>query len=436
MKRRGKLLIVLWFAIAVIAAWQFSNIGDLLWPENCVLKLICFNGSFDRNYLTDIVDEFQKIHPGIKVKLVRVPYNEYKTQLKNHFKGKVVPDIIYVSNLGEFNCGNLLTPLDDYVNADTQFPIKDFYPSVIEHFTTLKNLYAVPINIRILGFLFYNKNMFDEAKLTYPNENWNWDDLLVAAQALTKYVKTPLWERDYIKPYGFADDGDCLIEPWVYSSGGRWVDDPLNPSRWTFNTPEFIRGIQFRADLMNKNVMFNKAKVATVEGVGDSDIFVNGGAAMFLSGNWTVQEFRKINKFDWDVALFPKGPKGLRGIEITSDGYGIMNTCKHKKAAWELVSFLTGRDAEEKMVKSGGYLPVLQSLADSSAVLDDQKPLNKKILLNAISDGIFPPMMSDWDDFKDKLAEPIFSKVWRGELTAAEAVSQLYDQVKDKPFNP
>src|SRR5437588_657670 len=47
------------------------------------------------------------------------------------------------------------------------------------------NQYAIPKDFDTVG-LWYNKTMFDEAGLAYPDENWTWDDLYNAAKKLTK----------------------------------------------------------------------------------------------------------------------------------------------------------------------------------------------------------------------------------------------------------
>src|SRR6185436_5761502 len=105
------------------------------------------------------------------------------------------------------------------------------------------------------------------------------------------------------------------FDPWVYSSGARYVDDPLKPAKYTVDDPKFLRALQFRADLIWKHkVMPGPSNLTALGGRGTSDMFAKGTAAMFLSGLWHTPEFREAKDLSWDIAMFPKGPDGQRGF--------------------------------------------------------------------------------------------------------------------------
>jgi ABC-type glycerol-3-phosphate transport system substrate-binding protein len=187
---------------------------------------------------------------------------------------------------------------------------------------------------------------------------------------------------------------------------------------------------------MNKyKVMPSPANLTAMGGVGASDMFVNGTAAMFISGIWKTPQFRDIKTFDWDVALFPKGPGGTRGYQSGGSGYGILSTSKHKKEAWKLVSYLAGPEGEKKMSTTGLVQPALMSVANSPVFLDGQAPKNKKILLKAEPYGIFMPLMVNWQEVYQGNVIPTFDNLWLGKTDAAGAVSQLWDKIKDRSFS-
>ena len=47
------------------------------------------------------------------------------------------------------------------------------------------SVYGFPRDIG-LEVLYYNKDHFDAAGLSYPDDSWTWDDLLAAAETLTE----------------------------------------------------------------------------------------------------------------------------------------------------------------------------------------------------------------------------------------------------------
>jgi ABC-type glycerol-3-phosphate transport system substrate-binding protein len=227
-----------------------------------------------------------------------------------------------------------------------------------------------------------------------------------------------------------------MIEPWVYSNGGQWVDNIEKPTRYTFNTPEFAEAFQYRADLVLKHkVMPAPSNMTQLGGLGTSDLFMNGNAAMFLSGDWKIPTFREIKGFDWDVVMVPKGPQGKRGFVGGGSGYGILKTSKNKKAAWEFVKYISGPEGEAKMAAAGLMQPALMSVAASPAFLDGQKPMNRKMLLKAVDYSVYQPMSPQWVEVYRGLVFPVEDEVWMGKLTAQEALDKLEKDLKNKPLS-
>ena len=213
------------------------------------------------------------------------------------------------------------------------------------------------------------------------------------------------------------------------------MDDIKNPTRYALDDPAFIQGIQFRADLMLKHkVMPAPANRTAMGDVAATSLFMGGAAAMFFSGIWVTPELQDIKGFDWDCALFPKGPDGRRGFANSGSGYGILASCKHKKEAWEFVKYIAGTEGETKMVSTGLTQPALRSLGASKAFLDGRPPLNKKILLKAVPYGSFDPMAQNWTEILNGIIGPVLDRVWTGTLTAQQAVSQLAEALKSKPL--
>src|SRR6185369_17768457 len=164
----------------------------------------------------------------------------------------------------------ILEPLDDYAKADN-YSLTDYYPSILRRFTIDGHLYVMPRDVSPICMVFYNKKAFDEAKLSYPTDDWDWDEFLADAKALTKKDAKGRTTR-----WGYTEDWP-MIEPWVYSNGGRWVDNIEKPTKYTFNTPAFMDAVQYRADLVLKHkVLPGPSNLTALGGLGTSDLFANG----------------------------------------------------------------------------------------------------------------------------------------------------------------
>jgi len=394
------------------------------------IKLSSWGDPKENAILADLIADFQKNHPDIKVELQRVPWGEYKTKLMTSVSAGIAPDVIFVStdDVATFANKEVLEPLDEYIKND-KFSMDDFFPTAREMYSINGHQYALPRDLSPLGIVYYNKKAFDAAHLSYPTDDWNWKELLADAKALTKVDasgKTTQW--------GYAEDWP-MVEAWAFSAGGRWVDNPMNPNQYAFNTQAFIDGLQFRTDLILKyKVCPGPSNMTAMGGLGASDLFTNGSTAMLMAGMWKIPAFRDIKEFDWDIAMFPKGPTGQRGFLNGSSGYGILKASKNKQKAWELVKYLSGPAGDKKLASTGLAQPALKSVSDSGAFLDGQKPTNKKMLNSAQAYAIFAPRAANWSEVMSGSIIPVLDQIWTGKITPAEAVAKIAENLKDKPL--
>jgi multiple sugar transport system substrate-binding protein len=385
----------------------------------------------ENTILEGLINQFAKLHPDIHVVLDRVPYGDYVDKLLTQFAGGVAPDVIFVSaeNLPDFYPRGLLEPLTSYLKSDPAVNLNDFYSTLIKWYTVNGDLYCMPRDIAPVCVLYYNKNAFDEVGLPYPKDDWSVDEFLKDVQVLTSRDAKGNTVR-----WGFADDWP-LPEAWVYAFGGRFVDDPHHPTQYEINQPDFIKGVQFRADLINRyKVMPSPASLSQQGGVGTADMFERGKAALFLSGIWRTPLFRGIDKFKWDVVRTPRGKGKPLAVTGGSSAYGIVSTSKNKEAAWKLVAFLSGPDGQGQFARTGLIQPASKKIAQSPAFLDGKDPQNKKMLLTAVEYGIDEPIATNWREVKQGIIFPALDKVWMGSQTAAEAVAKLDEQLKKHPL--
>lgn len=152
---------------------------------------VAFWGAPDEvNIITSIVSEWQKTHPEIIVRLEHTPYRGYIDKLLTRIAGRSAPDIICteVDLFVTFQSKGVLLDLSPYVSSDPELNLKQFYPEIINRFTVNGKLYALPRDTAPFACVYYNKKLFDEAKVPYPSDDWDVNDLLDKARKLTKYA--------------------------------------------------------------------------------------------------------------------------------------------------------------------------------------------------------------------------------------------------------
>jgi ABC-type glycerol-3-phosphate transport system substrate-binding protein len=395
-------------------------------PMPVEIKVAFWGAPDEVNITAGIIEKWQARHPEIIVRLEHTPYRGYVDKLLTRIAGRSAPDIICteVDLFVTFQTKGVLLDLNPYAKADADLSLGDFYPEIMSRFTVDGKLYAIPRDTAPFACVYYNKRLFDEAKVPYPTDDWTLDDLLEKAKALTKTDSD-----GRVTQYGFYA---WAWQNFIYSFGGGLVDNVKDPTRCTLDSKEALEGLQFYSDLINKYKVQPSLTAMTNLAMGVQGMFMTGRLAMFSSGIWETPGLRKITDFEWDVAMFPKGPGGTRGFGTGGSGYCILKGTKHPKEAFEVVKALTGKDAEKALASTGLAQPAMVFIAEGEDWAGDTKPpRNKKMLNDAMRYVIYEPFSSVWREAKEVYIIPELDLVFSGKKTAKEAVETFKAKVDD-----
>jgi ABC-type glycerol-3-phosphate transport system substrate-binding protein len=164
--------------------------------------------------------------------------------------------------------------------------------------------------------------------------------------------------------------------------------------------------------------------------MGVQGMFITGRLAMFASGIWETPGLRKIDNFDWDVAMFPKGVNGLRVYGTGGSGYCILKDSKHPDEAFEVVKALSGRRGEAMLADTGLAQPAITEITQSKHwALNDDPPRNKKMLDEAMKYVVYEPFHPAWREAKELYINPELDLVFNGKKKAPDAVKSFIGKV-------
>lgn len=412
------------FALFLLFSQVFSGCGQSVSTGGATPVKVAFWGSPEEiEIITNSIKDWQAAHPNIKIIFEHTPYTGYDSKILTRIAGGAAPDIIATEAdyFVTFATKHVLEDLTPYFSQDSAFSQNDFFQTILQRFTVDGKLYAVPRDVAPFACIFYNKKLFDEAGITYPSDDWTWDDLLSSARALTKKDAS-----GRITQYGFYG---WAWQNFVYGNGGGLVDDVKNPRRTLIDDPKTVEGLQFYADLINLYKVMPTPVALSNLGMGVDLMFASGRLAMFLSGIWESPGLRRY-QFDWDVAMFPKNSQGVRAFGSGGSGYAILKSSSHKKEAWEVIKALTGPNGQSQLAKQGLAQPSRVAVAESENwAKDPQPPANKKMLNEAVKYIVFSPFHTRWREIEEKHIIPQLDLVFNGKKTAAEVAKPLADQV-------
>ncbi len=322
----------------------------------------------------------------------------------------------------------MLTPIDDWLSVYTPpgWP-EEFYQSQIAAFNYQDKQYGFPYDWAPGGW-YVNKKMWDEAGLgDLPTEDWNWDQILEAAKAMTKDV-----------------DGDGVMDQWglgnipTDSSGGAyWIVKSFGGDYWNetvtesrFDLPETAQAFQFIADLIWDSKVMPSAALVQGLGMDMEYAFASGQIGLHYALNDTSFIIGEAigDKFEWTVAPTPTGPAGRYQFSGGS-AFSIPKTSEQPDMAYELIAWtLANPDNLPTTATMGGALVSNMNFAEYGLPSEEsgiREAFQHAFVEMGKQDPCFPayhPKYQEWESTVYRLA---FDPMWVGEQRDATVACQV-----------
>ena len=128
------------------------------------------------------VDKFNEAHDDIEVTLEAYG-GEFDTKIAAGMGSNDMPDVMYMWNYPAYAQG--LEPLDSYIEKEGEDYKSNFYDTLWNYNSYDGSTYGIPIGFTTHA-LFYNKDIFAEAGIDEPTNDWTWDDVIEASKTITE----------------------------------------------------------------------------------------------------------------------------------------------------------------------------------------------------------------------------------------------------------
>jgi len=276
---------------------------------------------------------------SIKVDFQPIPA-DFQTTIKARMAGGTAPDVFYVDDqlMAAFGPTGQLLPLDDYM-AEAGVKRSDFIEALLTIFTYEGKTYGLPKDWGTLG-LVYLPEAFEAAGIDEPTADWTWDDLKAAAEAIAA-------NTDYA---GFCQNADwARFAPFAFGAGGAYTNDAFTEG--TMNSPEVVSAAEFVVGMYEDGSLVTSADVGAGwcgEAIGKELV------GMTYEGGWMVNYMRQdYPDVEWKAVPLPKSPEGKAANVIFTNAIGVNAATKYPRAAAAFLIYLTSRENQAEIVKTG-----------------------------------------------------------------------------------
>jgi multiple sugar transport system substrate-binding protein len=387
-----------------------------------------FFGSVEEKAIWEkIAQQFTAATPAITVTPEHIPA-DYFTKVQTAIVGGDAADVILMEDkpTAGYAKKGFFRELDSFISGDRTFKRDDYFPGLFDGLQYRGKLYGLPQHW-LAHAIFYNKELFRKAGIDLPptswrDTSWTWDKALDVAKKLT------VRDGGKLVQSGFALNGYAWTtwRMFVWQNGGDVTTKDLKRS--TLDSPEAIDALQFFADLTNVHHVAPTADERQALGAGSNDeMFYQGKAAMFSSAPYFHQLRSRIKDFDWDVAV-PVMRK-RRATPLWPDSISMNSATKVPAAAWRFLRYVVGPDGQKTITELGRGVPVLKSVANSPAFLQEQRdPKSIRMYLDLPPNGVVTQYTTVWDDMEKANREEL-EPVLLGKRSAKDGVGALVPRI-------
>jgi multiple sugar transport system substrate-binding protein len=311
------------------------------------------------------------------------PAKDLTQELTQALAGGSPPDLFYVdaSKFAGLVKANALAAYGD------QMPNKsDFYPNLLESFTSDGKVYCVPKDFSTLA-LEINTDLWKKAGLTEADYPTTWDQLETVAKKLTTGGVTGLVFNDTLD----------RVDAFMRQAGGSLLND--DDTAFTADSPQNLTGLQYVQKLAREGLLKFPKQVDTGWG---GEAMGKNKAAMAIEGNWFVGGVKNdYPKLKYAVVPLPKGTQ--QATLSFTNCWGIAAKSKNQAAAIDLVKYLTSTDQQMAFAKAFGVMPSVKS---AQAQFAQQFPAQKAFVdgaANATGPTSLPGFDQVQKDFDSKI---------------------------------
>ncbi|WBL73089.1 ABC transporter substrate-binding protein [Serratia liquefaciens] len=300
---------------------------------------------WDRNQLPaeqEIAKRFEKENPNIKISIELTPSAQYFVKLDSAAAGGVAPDIFWINMpyFVQYAKNGIMQPLTPYISG-SGVKLNDVVASSVKAYQYDGQQMAIPRDVDSIA-VWYNKKLFDQAGVSYPTSDWNWDDLKTKAAAL----KTGLKGGAFPLVMDLSIDGQDSYMNLLFQNGNHIVPKDGQPT--DIANDKSIWVYQQLQSMMKDGLMPSAQQMSEVK---TENIFQSNRAAMVYAGSWLAAPFANNPLINDHIGVVMM-PKIERQSGVAhSLAFAMSANSAHKQEAWKYIEFMSTEASQTELAK-------------------------------------------------------------------------------------
>jgi len=256
----------------------------------------------------EIVDQVNTEANGeYVIETLSIP-SDYYIKLSSKIAANNSPDFFWLTQelISKYAQLGAVANITEFFNSSENLTPEDYYSGVIKTAYFEDSYWGLPWIANPM-IVYYNKDLFDEASVSYPTttDDWTWEEFIEIARQFSN-----LETSDGQDVFGYIVDGWPNIETFIWSGGGDIISDE---GEILLDADESLAGLDNLHTILSENLTPGFADIASL---GSNNVwFEKQRVAMYMGGIQDNFEF-KIDAMDESEQF----ELGYAPMPISADG--------------------------------------------------------------------------------------------------------------------
>lgn len=333
-----------------------------------------------------ILDEFEKRHPNIKVKMQQLNWRDGLDKIITSIATGITFDVCELGStwVAYFASNGLLYGISDIISSHKD----SFAYDALGNLEYKGNFYSTPW-VAGTRVLYYNKKIFKQAGIDPDKPPLNWDEL---ESYILKIASKCPGVYPFALPVGENYTPWQTFLPFLWSAGGSLFDPETN--KVYINSKRNIETLRYYKKIGNYSLLTRQAHI-------DRN-FALGKVAMIISGGWNIGLIPRLNpQLKFGISKIP----GFEGNSVSFLGgevLGIYQRSRHIAESKQLINFLISPEIQMRITKIvPSFIPTHKDCLNSPSFMS---LAYRTKFIEQIKTSKSPPPSPKWSQIEEEIS--------------------------------
>lgn len=355
MKKGWKKIIALGLAAGMLAGCGTES-SDAVQEKNAEEKKVVlevYAWTDEEENLRLLSEAYMAQHEDIEIHRNIVPISQFSQRMLSLKNGQIKADCIFSPNTAEcaiWKNKKILKDLSEYLENSELLDAHDTWYTEGE---AENSSYMIPYR-QSRWAVYYNKTLFDEMGVEYPEEDWTWEEYAEKAVQLTGRLN------------GKKVYGSLSFEPtstwWRVPARTAGANDPFRRA----DLEQFRKAAEYMYNLTyTLKAQLPYTQQDNSKAVLYNETFLEGNVGMFFSGDWSAATLNRIIEekgldFSYDIAPMPHW-EGEDTYTISDAAViAMVKESEHPEETFDFMRFAAGEEGA-KILAEHDVIPAWNS---------------------------------------------------------------------------